>query len=214
MKFNGLRGWIDALKQAGELHEIDAEVDWDRELGTVTRKAFGNGDGPALLFRNIKGYQDGRCTKLFTGGLSNYTRVAKMFGLPSDASVKDIVLASRDAIASRIPPVEVETGPVKENIVKGDDIDLFEFPVPRWHRKDGGRYINTFQGTVTKDPETGIFNVGIYRGMIGQKNTIPVLIWRAQHWGLHATEYEKRHIEMPVAFVSGWAPSPGFAPAT
>ncbi len=211
MKFNGLRGWIDALKQAGELHEIDAEVDWDRELGTVTRKAFGNGDGPALLFRNIKGYQDGRCTKLFTGGLSNYTRVAKMFGLPSDASVKDIVLASRDAIASRIPPVEVETGPVKENIVKGDDIDLFEFPVPRWHRKDGGRYINTFQGTVTKDPETGIFNVGIYRGMIGQKNTIPVLIWRAQHWGLHATEYEKRHIEMPVAFVYGWEPSLGFA---
>ncbi len=71
MKFNGLRGWIDALKQAGELQEIDVEVDWDRELGTITRKAFGNGDGPALLFRNIKGYSEGRCTRFFTGGLSN-----------------------------------------------------------------------------------------------------------------------------------------------
>jgi 4-hydroxy-3-polyprenylbenzoate decarboxylase len=211
MKFNGLRGWIDALKQADELHEINAEVDWDCELGTITRRAFGNGDGPALLFNNIKGYQDGRCTRLFTGGLSNYTRVAKMLGLASDASVKDIVLAARDALASRIPPIEVETGPVKENILQGDEIDLFEFPVPRWHRKDGGRYINTFQGTVTKDPETGIFNVGIYRGMIGQKNTIPVLLWRAQHWGLHYSEYERQHVEMPVAFIYGWEPSLGFA---
>ncbi len=52
--FGDLRGWIDALRQQGELHEIDVEVDWDCKLGTVTRKTFGNGDGPALLFNNIK----------------------------------------------------------------------------------------------------------------------------------------------------------------
>ncbi len=40
----------------------------------------------------------------------------------------------------------------KENIVKGDDIDLYEFPVPQWNRADGGRYIMTYGGVVTKDP--------------------------------------------------------------
>src|SRR3546814_16383947 len=54
--------------------------------------------------------------------------------------------------------------------LKGDDIDLFQFPVPKWHREDGGRYINTFQATITKDPDTGVHNIGIYRGMIGQKD--------------------------------------------
>ena len=53
--FGDLRGWIDALRIEGELHEIEAEVDWDCELGTIARRAFGNGDGPALLFDNIEG---------------------------------------------------------------------------------------------------------------------------------------------------------------
>ena len=56
MQFGDLRGWIAHLRREGELHEVSAEVDWDRELGT-TRRAFGNGHGPALLFSNIKDYQ-------------------------------------------------------------------------------------------------------------------------------------------------------------
>jgi 3-polyprenyl-4-hydroxybenzoate decarboxylase len=30
-----------------------------------------------------------------------------------------------------------------ENVYHGDDIDLLKFPVPRWHERDGGRYIGT-----------------------------------------------------------------------
>ena len=131
MQFGDLRGWIDRLRQEGELHEVNAQVDWDCELGTVTRRVFGNGDGPALLFNNIKDYREGRCTRLFTGGLSNYSRVAMMFGLPKTAPITDLVRAARRAYASRVPPVVVKSGPVKENILKGKDIDLFEFPVPR-----------------------------------------------------------------------------------
>ena len=112
-----------------------------------------------------------------------------MFGLPKDASITDLVKAARKAYASRVPPVMVKTGPVKENILKGDDIDLFDFPVPRWHRLDGGRYINTMQGSVTRDPVSGRMNVGIYRGMIGKKDTIPVLLWRPQNWGQDMQKY-------------------------
>ncbi len=207
--FGDLRGWIDALRREGELHEVDAEVDWDCELGTITRKAFGNGDGPALLFNNIKDYNGpgARCTKLFTGGLSNYSRLAMMFGLPKDASITQLVSAARKAYGSRVPPVTVKTGPVKENIITGDNINLSDFPAPRWHRHDGGRYINTMQGTVTKDPVTGRLNVGIYRGMLGEKpNTLPVQLWRPQNWGLDFNKYAAEQKEMPVAFIYGWEP--------
>ena len=102
MQFGDLRGWIAHLAKEGELHEIDTEVDWDCELGTVTRRAFGNGDGPALLVQPHQGLQhDGRCTRLFTGGLSNYSRVALMFGLPKKAPITELVKAARKAYAGR-----------------------------------------------------------------------------------------------------------------
>ena len=54
------------------------------------------------------------------------------------------------------------------------------------------------------DPDTKIMNVGTYRGMIGDdEKSIPVLLSRAQHWGIHFSKYEKRGQEMPVAIVYG-----------
>ncbi len=43
MMFGDLRGWIDHLRNEGELQEINAKVDWDCELGTIDRKAFEEG---------------------------------------------------------------------------------------------------------------------------------------------------------------------------
>ncbi|MFM9888953.1 MAG: UbiD family decarboxylase [Burkholderiales bacterium] len=214
MMFGDLRGWIDHLRKEGELQEIDAKVDWDCELGTIARKAFGEGKGPAVLFNHIKDYEKGRCTRVFTGSLSNYSRVAMMFGLPKDASITELVKAARKAYGTQLPPNIVATGPVKENILRGEQIDLFEFPVPKWHREDGGRYINTIQGTVTKDPVSGRLNVGCYRGMVGKKDTIPSLLWRAQNWGQDFGKYAEKGEPMPVACVYGWEPSLAFCAAS
>src|SRR5262249_26114417 len=110
-----------------------------------------------------------------------------------------------------IPPKIVGTGPVKQNIIKGPDINLEDFPAPYWNRLDGGRYILTYAGCVTKDPETGLMDGGIYRGMAGQPDHIPMLMWRAQHIGHHSTAWQEAgRNEMPIAFVIGWEPSLGF----
>ena len=107
-QFGDLRGWIEALDIAGELQRIGAKVDWDCELGTIARKTFGTGHGPALLFDNIEGYgpdDDVWSRAVFTGGLSNYSRVAMTLGLPQDAPVRDLVLATRHYLQQRVPPV-------------------------------------------------------------------------------------------------------------
>src|SRR6516165_4366291 len=166
--FGDLRGWIGALDEAGELQRIDAEVDWNIELGTIARLVQGAGTGPALLFGNIRDYgANARCRQVFTGGLSSARRVAMMLGSSPDTHPRELVKIGRTVLLQSLPPKVVKTGPVKENIVKGDDIDLYEFPVPQWNRADGGRYIMTYGGVVTKDPNSGVMNVGIYRGMIG-----------------------------------------------
>ena len=100
---------------------------------------------------------------------------------------------------------------MKENILTGKDIDLYEFPAPHWNRLDGGRYLLTYGGCVTKDPETGIMNVGIYRGMVAGHDRIPILMWRAQHIGHHVTAWQNGgSAEMPIAVAIGWEPSLGF----
>src|SRR5919197_1555702 len=126
--FGDLRGWIAALKAAGELKEIAAEVDWNIELGTIMRMAQGPGTGPALLFNNIKDYnmQGTRCRRVFGGGLASHRRVAMMFGLPPDTHPRELVKIGRTILQDTIPPVIVKDGPVKENIITGDDINLYD----------------------------------------------------------------------------------------
>src|SRR3954447_18558627 len=84
--FGDLRGWIDALRAQGELQEINAEVDWNIELGTIMRLAQGPGTGKALMFNNIKDYNkpDSLCRQLFGSSLNSYRRIAMMMGLPPD----------------------------------------------------------------------------------------------------------------------------------
>ena len=203
--YGDLRGWIKALHAAGEIKEIDAEVDWNIEMGTVMRLAQGTGDGPALMFNNIKDYgANARCRRVFGCGLASYRRVAMMLGVDPDTHPRDLVKLGRNVLNGAVPPKIVSTGPVKENIVTGDDIDLFELPSPWWNRLDGGRYLLTYGGCVTKDHDTGVMNVGIYRGMVASKNEIPILMWRAQHVGQHATSWERAgHNEMPIAVAIG-----------
>jgi 4-hydroxy-3-polyprenylbenzoate decarboxylase len=215
--FGDLRGWMRALAAAGELHEVNAEVDWNIELGTVMRLAQGAGTGPALLFNNIKDYnkQTSRCRRIFGCGLSSYRRVAMMLGLAPDTHPRDLVQIGRSILGGRIAPRIVTDGPVKEHKIAGKDVDLYEFPVPYWNRLDGGRYIITYAGCVTKDPDTGAMNVGIYRGMLAARDQIPILMWRAQHIGHHTTAWQQAgRNEMPIAFVIGWEPSLGFCAGT
>src|SRR5262245_8440175 len=113
--FGDQRAWIKALRDEGELHEVTAQVDWNVELGTITRIAQGTGDGPALLFSNIKDYDkpNSRGQKVFSCSLSSYRRVAMMLGLPPDTHPRELVKICRNILNGTIPPKIVKTGPVK-----------------------------------------------------------------------------------------------------
>jgi len=198
-----LRDWLSKLEAEGELKRITAKVDWDGEIAEIVRETFRQ-RGPALLFENIKGHENTWCKKLFCGGLASRRRIALMLGLPMDASREEITQVTRERFKNTIKPVHVSTGPVKENIIKDKDIDLFQFPVPKWHPLDGGRYINTFCAVVTREPDNGEHNAGLYRGMISARNKIGVLLVPSQHWGLHFDKYQERGTPMPVAIVYGW----------
>ncbi|MCV7401693.1 UbiD family decarboxylase [Mycobacterium fragae] len=201
------RSWLATLEAAGQLRRITASVDWDEEIGAITRANLSLG-GPALLFENIIGHENTRCRKLLTSAIGNRRQVQLMLGLPEGTSDAAIVRHLREAFKKPIPPRVVDTGPVKENIIEGDEIDLFQFPAPKWHASDGGRYIDTFCGVVTEDKVTGRDNIGCYRGMIVDRNKIAKLLAPSQGWGVHMQGYKPE--PMPVAIVYGWHDVLGF----
>jgi len=205
--YQSLRDWIAKIEDVGQLKNITAKVDWDLEIGGIAR-LMANRQGPALLFQNIKDYQNTACRKFFINGLGSRERVAIALGLPRETQYRGIVEFFRENLGRRVDPVKVASGSVKENIMKGGAVDLYQFPAPRYNYLDGGRYINTNGCVVTMDPVSNIMNVGIYRGMIGDnEKSIPVLLVRGQHWGQHFTKYEQRGEEMPVAVVFGVDPT-------
>jgi len=204
---NDVRSWLELLESEGELRRITAPVHWDVELGTITRHVL-SASGPALLFENIRDHERTYCRKLFTGSLGSYRRIALALGLPKETHPRDILLKARELYKAKgdLKAVDRDRAPFGKNVLRGPEIDLYDLPVPKWHHWDGGRFINTFAQVITKDPETGAQNVGLYRGMIADRDKISTLIAPSQGWGGHYSKHRFAASPMKVAVCYGCDP--------
>ena len=164
--YTDMRDFIRLLDEKGLVHHVTAEVDPVLEIGAITARSLER-QGPAIIFDNVKGYPD---KPMVVNLLSTIEQVALAFGTePDEAKIQERVVGGMD---HRLPSVQVDSGPCKEVIVSGDDIDLDFIPTPLWHEHDGGQYLATTAGVVTRDPVTGILNIGLYRAMIKDKQTL------------------------------------------
>ena len=184
MAFDSLREYIDRLEKEGELMRIKTEVNWNLELGAIMRRA-NDLRQPALLFEKIKDYPSGY--RVFANGIGAtkpniYGRLCLALGLPKETPPLEIIDEIVRRFTNPIKPVLVDNGPCKENIIKGNDVDLLKFPVPFFRPVDGGRYIGTWHGTVTKDPDSGWVNWGMYRHMLHDKRSIGWLVHPGTAW--------------------------------
>jgi 4-hydroxy-3-polyprenylbenzoate decarboxylase len=188
-----LRGFIDALAGEGLLRRVTQPVDWNLELGEITRE-----NQVPLLFENIKDYPG---QAVFTNGLSSFPAIRLALGFNSGMNRDAIICEARKRIASPIPPVLVDTGPVLENVIPGPEIDFFKFPIPRWSGEDAGRYIGTWHINVTRDLETGTRNLGVYRMQVLGPNQATVSTYPRSHLSLHLAKAEQKGqpLEMAVA---------------
>ncbi|MDO8689445.1 MAG: UbiD family decarboxylase [Dehalococcoidia bacterium] len=202
MAFLDLRQYLDALEGAGELHRVKAPVSWDCEIGAVAEEAIRKRAG-ALLFENIEDYRETHGRKLLINTTESPRRVAIAFGLPPDTSLMDIIRTCKEREKTLIKPRVVAAGPCKEVVHKEGDINLLEFPAPKLHAQDGGRYLQTFGGVVTRDPESDWMNVAIYRGMVHDSTSMGFLWVPTQHWGIHGRKYRALGKPMPMAVTMG-----------
>lgn len=196
-----LRDYIAKCEEEGLLCRIKKEVDWDLELSHIAKLNEEKG-GPALLFENIKGYE----TPVITSTCTTTERLALIMDMPRESTLVDLMREWVKKGETKVPPKYVETGPCKENVMKGDKVDLFKFPVPKFFPLDGGRFFGTAHFVVTKDPDSDWINVGTYRLQLLDKNTLGTQFIKGKHSDIMLKKYQALGKPMPVAVVVGCDP--------
>jgi len=164
-----LRDWIDRVKDLGELRVVKG-LNWQSEIGLVSELAIREERGPCVLFEDIPGTLPGsRVLVNFFGGKRRNMTLGFSPDLPKLALTEAFRL-NYLAELKQLPHRVVDDGPIFENVLLGDDIDVSKFPAPIWHQADGGRYIGTGSFNVTRDPDEGWINCGTYRVVIHDQN--------------------------------------------
>jgi 4-hydroxy-3-polyprenylbenzoate decarboxylase len=192
---SALRDFIAALDERKNLVRVPEEVDWKYEIGTISRAT-----NAPLLFEKIRGYQN---KKLFTNGLAKHSSIVLALGM-QDEEVSLRVLAKKIKCAYRNPIEPILSAAqlnYENSLTQG--IDLTVLPVPWWNELDAGRYIGTWHLNISRDPETGVRNVGIYRMQILTPNQTTVSVSPRSHLARQISIAEKKGKVLPMAVAIG-----------
>jgi len=227
LAFSDLRDFLKFLEKKGELVRIKAEVDPFLEMTEIQKRVLEEG-GPALLFENVKGSNIKALGNLF----GTVERVAMGLGKkPEELREVGELLAYlkqpeppkgfKDALGKlpvlkqmlNMPPKTVSKAPCQEVILKGDDIDLGRFPIQSCWPGEPAPLV-TWPLVVTKDPDTDMHNVGIYRmQVLGKDKTI--MRWLHHRGGAqHHAKWSEKGKGTPCAVAIGADPGTILAAVT
>ncbi|RDI96040.1 menaquinone biosynthesis decarboxylase [Meiothermus sp. QL-1] len=211
--YRNLQAFIADLERAGELVRVRQPVSCELEITEIADRLVKAG-GPALLFERV----EGREFPVFIGGFGTAERAARALGVKSLDELAQRVerllqlepgRGGLKAALGLLPklrelrgffPKRVRGGPVQEVVWRGEEVDLFRLPILKCWPLDGGPYI-TLPLVITKDPENGELNLGMYRMQVLDRRST------AMHWQLHKVgrrHYDKakklgRRLEVAVA---------------
>jgi len=222
MAYKDLQDFIKHLEEKGLLKRITVQVDPELEITEITDR-ISKQSGPALLFENVKN----SAYPVLTNAMGTYERMSMALGVETlDDIGKDIEefidlsnylgmmkkfkALPKLARMATIFPIKLPIRGACQEVIEKDEPNLFTLPVLKCWPKDAGRFI-TLPLVITKDPETNMQNMGMYRLQLFDKNTT------GMHWHLHKDGreiYEKYKLlgqKMPVSVALGCDPAITYA---
>ncbi len=215
MAYKDLQDFIRVLDEKKLLKRVKSEVDSDLEITEITDRISKAG-GPALLFERVKGSPYPVLINAFGSyerlnlaleinqiddigkGIEGFMDMSSYFGLMN--KIKSVPKLAR---LLKVFPKKVEKAPCQEVV---EEPDLSKLPILKCWPEDGGKFI-TLPLVITKDPETGMQNMGMYRLQVYDEKTT------GMHWHLHKDgkeiyeKYKKLGQRMPVAVALGCDPA-------
>ncbi|PIE84256.1 MAG: menaquinone biosynthesis decarboxylase [Bacteroidia bacterium] len=219
-KLPGLKDHLETLRQRGALREIPVPVSTHLEMAELAHRALsGDCAGQALLlqpeepsgFRVVMNLYSSRERMLELLRASSYQEVAqRLEGLMGAGRTPRTTLRQRleglrmlVEIGRYLPKKHRGSVPAQEVVMPQPD--LGQLPILQTWPHDGGRFI-TLPMVITRDPSTGVRNVGMYRMQVMDGQTT------GMHWHTHKTganhfrAYAARGERMPVVVALGGDP--------
>jgi len=201
-----LRTWLDEVEAIGEMQHIKGAEPVEEIGGIVDlyQRKMGNA---AVMFSEVPGFAPNN--RVLANILTSTPRIALTLGLPPTASEMDLISWWRGYMknAPTHTPIAVNGGPILENVMEGDKVDITKIPTPKWHEHDGGHFIGTACIVVMKDPDSNWINFGTYRVQQHDPKTASVMISPGKHGRIIMQKYHERGQPCPVAVVVGAHPA-------
>lgn len=217
MPYDDLRSFLDALDKEGQLLRITDEVMPEPDIAAAANAASRmGGDAPALYFDDIAGFTGARIAMNVHGSWANH---ALALGLPKGTGIREQVGEfGRRWETFPVAPEWREDPPWAENVLDGDDADVFQvLPLFRLNDGDGGFYIDK-ASVVSRDPEdpgdSGKQNVGIYRIEVKGRRELALQPVPMHDIAQHLRKAEEAGEDLPVAITIGNDPVITIAAAT
>ena len=196
-----LRSYLELVESKDDLVRISDPVDPVHEVSALVAKlARERRRRPVLLLENVKGSAFPVVTNLHAG--------RRRMALAMNAEPRELQRAFLKAMEHPVPPVVVDTGPVKEVVQTGRDVDLLALPQIVHHAADAGPYI-TAAISFARDPEDGTWNCAYNRLMIMGRDRTSIHITASKHLWEFYQKAEARGEALPVAFAVGVHPAIG-----
>ena len=217
MAFKDIQAFMRMLEDKGQLVRVKAEVDADLEITEITDR-ISKKIGPALLFENVKGSkypvlinsmgsEERMSWALGVNKLEEVEHdIAELINIQNYTKISNIIKSIPNLM--RLLAIFPWKLPIKgacQEVIE-HDVDLSTIPVLKCWPDDGGKFF-TLPLVMTKDPDTGVQNTGMYRMQIFDKNTT------GMHWHWHKDgreiydKYRKLGGKMPVSVAIGCDPA-------
>ncbi len=217
--YRDLREYLGALEQHGKLRRVKRLINKDTELHPLVRWQFRGleeSQRTGWLFENLTDlagnrYEGGVATAILGGSREVYAH-----GL--QCAPDEVWERWQAAYAHPIPPTRVDDGPCKEVIQQGEALvearGLCQFPIPvstnGWEALPRLTAVSWF----TRDPETGITNIGTYNGTLLGPLRTSCRVQASAHLRRHLELARARGQELEAAMVIGAVPVIGMVSGT
>ncbi|NET64929.1 MAG: UbiD family decarboxylase [Moorea sp. SIO1G6] len=223
-----LRGFIQELEQKGQLRRIKALVDPDLEIAEISNRMLQAG-GPGLLFENVKGSsfpvainlmgtEERVCWAMNRSTPEDLETLGKKLGMLQQPKPPKKISQAVEFGKILFDVVKAKPGrdffpPCHQVVVEENDLDLNKLPLIRPYPGDAGKII-TLGLVITKDCETGIPNVGVYRLQLQSKTTMTVHWLSVRGGARHLRKAVERGQKLEIAIALGVDPLIILAAAT
>ena len=196
-----LRAFLEHVRreQPEDFLLVCREVDPAFEITAITVKLEQEARRrPIILFEKVKGTPFPVLTNVHAGR----ARLAGAIRTTSDEMQRAYLSAMEHPIAPRI----VDKAPVKDVVLTGDRIDLYQLPQILHHQDDAGPYI-TAAISFARDPSGGAWNCAYNRLMIQGRDKTSIHLTLAKHLWEFQRSAEAQDTALPVAFAIGVHPA-------